>query len=55
MSDTARNLQVDIQSVMDVLEEEKKREGRNTKSRLLAIAITHLETAKLFVKETEQM
>ena len=42
-----------IQSIMDDLNKIKETEGRSEKSRLLAVAVTHLETAKLFIKETE--
>lgn len=52
MSEIARDLQTEIQSIMDVLNTQKDREGRSEKSRLIAIAITHLETAKLFIKES---
>jgi len=48
------NLLEEIERVMDFLEERKTIAGRSGKARLLAIAITHLETARLFIKESEQ-
>ena len=55
MGEIARSLQNEVNSVIEALKEERTREGQSEKSRLLAIAITHLETAKLFIKETESM
>ena len=51
----ARNLQGEVESVMAELKTERERSGQSEKSRLLAIAITHLETAKLFIRETQDM
>lgn len=55
MADIAQSLEDRIESIMAVLTAEKERVGQSEKGRLLAIAITHLETAKLYVKETENI
>ena len=55
MGQIARNLQEKIKSVEEVLNTEKKREGRSEKARLLSIAVTHLGTGRLFIKETQDM
>ena len=55
MAEEARNLQAEIVEIINALKGEQERVGRLEKSRLLAIAITHLETAKLFIKETKDM
>lgn len=52
MAQVAKDLQKEITSVMNILKLKIDNEGRTEKSRLLAIAVTHLETAKLFIKET---
>lgn len=49
------SLLLKVQSTISILDRIKENEGRTEKGRLLAIAKTHLETAKLFIKETEQM
>jgi len=55
MARVAQNLQQEIQDIMNALSAEQATVGRSEKGRLLAIAITHLETARLFVKETQNL
>lgn len=46
------NLLAEIDDIMAKLSEQRDAEGRNEKARLLSIAITNLETAKLYIKES---
>jgi hypothetical protein len=55
MGEVARNIQKELESILNALKVERDVEGRSEKARLLSIAITSLETAKLFIKETETL
>jgi hypothetical protein len=52
-NEVPRNCRKEVESVINALSVERDTLGRTEKARLLSIAITHLETAKLFIKETE--
>ena len=49
--DQIKNPTEQIQDLMQYLAELREREGRTERARLISIAITNLETAKLFLKE----
>ena len=51
----SNNLEDRIRTIMTAVNEIKEKEGRGEKARLLAIAATHLETAKLFIREAESL
>lgn len=48
----ATNLLAEIEDIIAKLNEQREAEGRTEKARLLSIAITNLETAKLYIKES---
>lgn len=52
MAMIAQSLQERIQEIMDELSRKREEEGRTERARLISIAITNLETAKLYIKES---
>lgn len=44
----------ELDILMERLKKERANLGQSEKSRLLAIAVTNIETGKLFIKEAEQ-